>query len=279
LTRACLIAAAALALQVQPPVFRTGVEVVAVDVSVTRGNAPVTGLTAQDFKLTDEGVEQTIESVTLDRLPLSVTLVLDTSLSVSGNRLANLIQAGNGLLSELRGTDRASLITFSHVVERPVPMTGDFDVIRHALSTLTGSGSTSLRDAVQLAVELSPRDKSRPLILVFTDGADTTSWLNGPAVLDTARRADVVVHVVTLEEHPFLEQLTHETGGRVWSATSDRQLHDLFTRAIDEMRARYVLTFTPSGVKKPGWHELKVRLARARGDVTARPGYFVAERR
>ncbi len=274
MTRACLIAAATLALQIQPPVFQSGAEVVAVDVSVTRGGVPVPGLTAKDFRLTDDGVEQTVQSVTLDHVPLSVTLVLDTSQSVSGDRLTHLLDASNGLLAELRSSDRASLITFSHVIERRVPMTAEFDVIRHGLTTLSGSGSTSLRDAVHLALELSPINDSRPLLLVFTDGADTTSWLTGGAVLDTARRTNVVIHAVTLEEHVFLRELVQVTGGRVWSATSDRQLHELFTRALDEMRSRYLLTFTPAAARKIGWHELKVRLAHGRGDVTARPGYF-----
>jgi hypothetical protein len=67
------------------------------------------------------------------------------------------------------------------------------------------------------------------------------------------------------------------SGGRSWSATSDRQLQALFTTALDEMRARYLLTYTPRNVKQPGWHELKVKV-RNGGDVTARRGYFVADR-
>ena len=66
------------------------------------------------------------------------------------------------------------------------------------------------------------------------------------------------------------------TGGRHWSATSDRQLRELFTSALEEMRARYLLSYTPRGVVRPGWHELRVRLKNGRADITARPGYFVA---
>src|SRR5262245_61749954 len=72
------------------PVFRSGVEVVELDVSVTRGGQPVAGLTAHDFALTDNGVLQVIDSVTLDQLPLSILLALDTSLSVAGDRLKPL---------------------------------------------------------------------------------------------------------------------------------------------------------------------------------------------
>jgi hypothetical protein len=113
-------------------------------------------------------------------------------------------------------------------------------------------------------------------VLVFTDGHDTTSWLTEDAAIDSARRVGVVVHAVRVESDAFLDRLTDSSGGRTWSATSDRQLRELFTRALEEMRARYLLTYTPRGVSGAGWHDLKVRLRNGRADVTARPGYFVA---
>ena len=276
MTRLAGILSAAV-LVAQPPAFRSGIEVVRIDVSVTRGGMPVRGLTAHDFVLTDNGAVQTVESVRLEELPLSVTLVLDTSSSVSGDRLAHLIQAGSELTAALHADDRAALITFSHAVDLRVPMTREFGRINAALAQVNGGGATSLRDAVHLAIELAPRDATRPLLLVFTDGHDTSSWLTEEAVLDTTRRAGVVIHLVRVESDAFLEKLTDASGGRTWSATSDRQLRELFTRALEEMRARYLLTYTPAGVKRPGWHEIRVRLNVGRADITARPGYFVAE--
>jgi VWFA-related protein len=238
---------------------------------------PVTGLTARDFALTDNGAPQAVESVTLEQLPLSVTLVLDTSQSVAGERLQHLVQAGEGLTAALRPEDRAALITFSHVVDLRVPMTGDMSIIRKALGAMTATGATSLRDAVHLALQLQPRDATRPLILVFTDGRDTSSWLTDEAAIDSARRAGVVLHAVRIDANAFLDRLAEATGGRAWSATSDRQLRELFTKALDEMRARYLLTYTPRGANPPGWHELKVKLRTGGADITARPGYFVSE--
>lgn len=257
--------------------FRSGVELVEIDVSVTRNGQPVPNLTARDFVLTDKGVIQEVESVMLDRLPLSVTLALDTSQSVSGNRLAHLVAASRESLSALRPGDRVSLISFSHKVDLIVPMTGDRLSIARALNVMSGSGATALRDVVHVALELSPHDQTRPLLLLFTDGHDTASWLTEDAVLDSARRVGVVTHVVCVESDPFLERLVEAAGGRIWSATSDRQLQELFTHALEEMRARYLLTYSPRGVKGAGWHELKVKLRNGRADITARPGYFVAE--
>ena len=260
----------------QQPPFRTSVEIVEIDVSVTRGTQPVQGLTSRDFVLTDNGVAQQVESVMLDRLPIDVTLVLDVSQSLLGERLTHLVQAGDGLVTALRSGDRAALITFSHQIELAVPMTSETTEIRKALAGLEAHGSTALRDAVHLAIELYPRDRARSLLLVFTDGHDTVSWLTEDAVLDSARRSGAVIHALRLESDPFLDRLVQAAGGRTWSATSDRQLRELFTKALDEMRARYLLTYTPRGVDTAGWHAVKVSLKNGRADITARPGYFVA---
>lgn len=274
--RPCILFAALLGIQPPPqpqPFFSSSVEVVAIDVSVVRGNQPVQGLTSRDFALTDNGVAQQVESVTIDRLPLNVTLILDSSLSLIGDRLTHLVQAGGALTSSLRPDDRAALITFSHHVALTVPMTTDRQAIRSALTRLEASGSTALRDAVHFAIQLDPRDRARSLLLVFTDGHDTASWLTEEAVLDTVRRSGAVIHAVRVESDSFLDRLTQAAGGRTWSATSGRQLRELFTRALDEMRARYLLTYTPRGVDTAGWHSVKVSLKNSRGEITARPGY------
>src|SRR4029450_9361863 len=140
-------------------------------------------------------------------------------------------------------------------------------------SGLEANGSTALRDAVHLAIQLDPRDRARSLLLVFSDGHDTVSWLTEDAVLDSVRRSGLVIHAVRLDQDAFLDRLTQAAGGRAWSATSDRQLRELFTQALDEMRARYLLTYTPRGVDTAGWHAVKVSLKNRRGEVTARPGY------
>jgi len=276
--------------------FRSAVDVVEVDVSVMRGGKPASGLTAANFKLTDNGVEQAIAGVSLERLPLNVFLVLDVSGSVEGERLASLVDAGLGLLQTLRSDDRAALVTFSEAVRVDVALTKDAPSIERALKALSARGGTSLRDSVHVALQLQPLEATRSVVILFTDGRDTMSWLPAPSVVDEARRRGVVIQVIELQDPvisplpigpgqrsepvrirpPILEQLTAASGGRIWSAASPRDLRSLFTQALEEMRARYLLTFTPSGRPQDGWHDLKVTLQHARGDVTARTGYFVA---
>jgi VWFA-related protein len=268
----------AAALVLQPPTFHSRVEVVTVDVSVTRGDAPVLGLTADDFVVADNGVRQHIDTVTVGRVPLSVMLVLDTSGSVAGERLDSVIRASDVLLKELRMNDYVSLITFSSGVVRPIALTPHFELVRGALHAITAYGHTRLRDALFLALHTTPHDTTRPLLLIFTDGLDTSSWSSEDDVLDSVRHADVVIHAISFGYDPFLKHITHDAGGRIWSASSNRDLQELFTRAIRDMRDRYVLTYTSSGVTRPGWHALNVKLARTHGDVVARPGYWASSR-
>jgi len=259
----------------QQAAFRTAVEAVEVDVAVTRGGKTVAGLTAGNFVVTDNGVAQDVTAALLSARPLRLTLALDVSSSVSGSRLTSLVAASGALIQALRPDDQASLITFSHRVTAVAPMGHDRSAITSTLSTLSGDGATALRDAAYLGLSTASGDGSRAVMLLFSDGADTASFLTGEAVLDAARRSNAVVHVVQFRPDPFLGRLAEVTGGRTWSARSDRQLEELFERVLDEMRARYLLTYSPPGPQQPGWHEIKVSLKGARGDVIAKQGYFV----
>jgi Ca-activated chloride channel family protein len=290
------------ALAAQAP-FRAGVELVRVDVSVMRDGRPVRGLTAQNFSIQDRGVRQHVESLSLlHELPVSVLIALDTSGSVAGEKLAHLVDAGRALLSVLRPDDRAALITFSRDIRVRVPLTSDRSALESALANLKGEGPTAIHDAIWVALQLRPDDDSRPLVLLFSDGLDNASWLSRSDIITGVRRAGVIVHAVELVDSPppmatpavmpmvrgtvtalrsapqsFLAELVTAAGGRRWSATEPGQLRDLFTRAMDEMRARYVVSFYPEGVRRDGWHTLKVSV-NVPGSVTARPGYFVASR-
>lgn len=311
--RLVLAVAVPLLLQ-QHPAFRSGVDVVRVDVSVTHGGAPVQGLRAENFQLTDNGVAQKVESVSLESVPLSVMLVLDTSSSVAGEELAHLIEAGQQLVRALRPDDHAGLITFSERVLVNVPLTLDHASVDRALAGLEGLGATSMNDAIHVAMSLRSTDVSRPVIIVFSDGNDNLSWESAASLVDEAKKVAVVIHAIELRVGepptgagpqwrgairteqtvnagrpispallsqdfvngtPVLQALTLQAGGRVWSAKSPRGLKPLFTQALEEMRARYLLTYSPNEPPKEGDHTLKVTLKNARGDVTARPGYFV----
>jgi len=118
----------------------------------------------------------------------------------------------------------------------------------------------------------------RSLLILFSDGVDTASWLSADSVLETARRGDVVVYVVEIggRRTGFTRDLSEVTGGRLISVESTKDLSATFTGILEEFRMRYLISYSPQAVSAEGWHRLEVR-ARGRGlTVKARPGYFAA---
>lgn len=272
------LAALATAAAAQPPVFKSKVAVVRVDALVTENGRPVTGLTPADFEILDNGVPQKVEFTRLEEMPLDVTLVLDTSASVAGPKLSHLREASHAVLDGLTGRDRAALVTFNQAISLRSPLTADLDTVRRAVAAVVPSGDTALLDAVFAGLVTAEADVGRKLLLVFTDGFDTSSYLTRQSVVDAARQSDVVVCAVTagLAGHhtkEFLDETSGLTGGRMIAVDSPGDMRGAFVGILEEFRQRYLLSFTPTGVSKTGWHKLEVRVKGRRLAVKARTGY------
>lgn len=270
-----------LAAQNQNPVFSSKVEAVRVDVLVTEGGRSVSGLRPQDFELRDNGVLQQIELVDPAETPLNVVFVLDLSESVAGEPLAHLKAASRAVLEGLRADDRVGLIGFSDSVRLASTLTTDHDAVAGALKELQPGGDTSWVDAAFAGLMVAESEPGRSLVLVFTDGLDTSSWLTADAAAGIARRTGVVVYGVsagTVRKPADLTALADATGGRLIEVGSTTVLRRTFLEILDEFRHRYVLAFSPRGVAPSGWHALDVRLQSRRATVKARPGYFAAKR-
>src|SRR5436309_907602 len=174
----CLLASTCGAiLQAQNAVFSARVESVRVDVLVTDKGQPVRGLTAADFEILDEGVPQQVDLVSFDEIPLNVILALDMSNSVAGQRLDHLRAAGRAVLGQLKPSDQGALISFSQAVQLGAGLNTDSAKLQRALEQAEPTGETSLVDGVYSAMMLGESDAGRALIIVFSDGLDTTSWL------------------------------------------------------------------------------------------------------
>ena len=278
------------------PTFRTRGEGVRIDVLVTDRERPVAGLTSKDFTLTDNGAGQTVEAASLAALPLDVILVLDVSTSLGEEGLRHLTAAADALLAKLRRDDRAALVTFSQVVTIRSELTADHASVRGMVKDLRIHGMTSAIDASYTAMTLQ-QDTDRPtLMLVFTDGLDTQSWLRSEVVLDTARQSVAVPYAVVAGEgvqsytaptpsllsgraptNPsarFLWDLVQAGGGLFMSAEKTEQLERRFTEALDNFRQRYILTYVPRGVEQKGWHPVTITVKDRGYRIRARPGYF-----
>jgi VWFA-related protein len=265
----------------------------------------VLGLKAADFELRDSGVVQEIDSVTMEDVPLHLLLVLDTSLSVKGQRLAQLKEATQAVIANLRQEDSVSLLTFSQDLRLISDATTERTKAQSAVVLAESTGKTSLHDAVFGAMVLRHADTRRALMVVFSDGQDNTSWLQVGDVVDAAQRTDVVVYGVTprpwweadafsrsrafelrtrllrwSDEEPQLVRgvvlllITENTGGRLFYTDSRADLRAVFLEILANFKNRYLLTYTPENVPPDGWHAIDVKLKGVRADVAARKGYL-----
>ena len=258
------------------PTFSTRVEGVRVDVLVTDSSRkPVRGLTAADFSIRDNGVPQQVDVVSFGEVPLNVGLAFDLSESVAGARLDQLRSASKSLTSELLTADQSGLITFDAAVSLRCPLSLDRSCVDRALAAAEPTGETALVDGTLAGLIAGESDVGRSLLMVFSDGLDTASFLDPDRVLDIGRRSDVVAYpIATKGARPkFLDDLAEVTGGRVHEVGHDQDLASTFKAILDEFRQRYLITYTPKGVQKAGWHKLEVRVNRSGARVKARPGY------
>jgi Ca-activated chloride channel family protein len=279
-TLAAILIFGLLSASAQIPTFSVKREEVRIDVLVTDKGRPVENLKASDFEVLDNGVRQTIESASFQEIPASVILILDMSGSVAGRLMDNLKKAGFDLLDNLRQGDRAALITFNHAVSLGSPLTSDLQDVRQALDRTQprSFGKTSLIDASYAGLIHAESKADQPLIIVFSDCLDTSSWLTHEAVLESARRSDAIIYAVSAGRPPdrkFLRELTKTTGGFLVEVESAGNLGAVFVDILKEFRQRYLLTYVPKGVERTGWHELEVRVKNHQYDkISARQGYL-----
>ncbi|MFI5008055.1 MAG: VWA domain-containing protein [Solirubrobacterales bacterium] len=271
------------------PVFSSGVEVVRVDVSVLRDGRRIDGLRAGDFEVEDNGVRQTVQIVG-DPLaaaagvvkPVDIVLALDVSDSVRGEQLSQLKAAAHAFVDLLHPDDSFSLLTFSSRVRLAVSPADSRARAHDMIEATEAQLTTSLHDAAFAAVVTADARRGRPLALILSDGEDHGSWLKPEQVLRAAERSDLVAHVLftrhTGSQPTFLLDLAATTGGEAWRADYG-QLRDALSRALEEFRSRYTLSYERRGVSRAGWHELEVRVRRPGVKVRARTGYVDVEDR
>jgi VWFA-related protein len=275
---AACVSAAVVSTAGQDVTFRARQDLVRVDVLVTRNGVPVTGLQLSDFEVLDNGVPQRVDHVSFDEGSVNAILALDMSASVAGRELDDLRSAGRALLGALKPDDQAALVTFSQVVALRAPLSKDLSKATAALDVIRGQGETSLVDGVYASLVVGETDLGRSLVIVFTDGVDSSSWLTDAAAFDTAKRSAAVVYGVAPglpDKATFLKDLTSMTGGRLITTGGD--LSRVFVDVLREFRERYVLGYSPQGVARSGWHTLEVRVRGAKDKkyaINARPGYL-----
>jgi VWFA-related protein len=277
--------------QQAPISFPSSVEAVYVDAFVNHRGAPVAGLTGDNFELRDDGVRQRVTVVGHESMPLLAVAAFDVSSSVRGEKADALREGAGAFMAGLRPSDRLVFLSFNQEVRRLVDPR-EPGLSRPVLDGFTGTGTTSLYDALYVALRVPGRTE-RAVLVLFTDGEDNSSWFDDRVVKRMAEESNVLIHVVgivptqddwvpapakSLEPEYVgpLRQIAEVTGGRFWKADSPSQLEQAFLAVLEAMKMRYVLRYEPTAAPRPGFHRLEIKLRGAKGTVHARTGYFVS---
>ena len=239
---------------------KVDVNLVNVFVTVTdQHGAPVGGLTKDNFVLMEDDRQQTVKIFDKESaLPLSIALAVDTSLSTRQDLPLEQASAKRFAHEILRPVDALSVYAFSETVREATPgYTSDLKRIDESIDHIRVGAATALYDAIYLASRALDHRKGRKVIVLITDGGDTVSSVDYKQALRAAEEAEALVYsiiVVPIEssagreiggEHALI-QLSEDTGGKYYYATSIAQLDEAFRKISDELRTQYLLAYYPS---------------------------------
>jgi Ca-activated chloride channel family protein len=240
--------------------LKVDVKLVSVYVTVTDAHgAPVAGLQKENFLVQEDGREQKISVFDKESaLPLSIALAIDTSLSTRHDLPLEQASAKRFVHTILRPVDALSVFSFSESVSQsPFGYTADLKRIDEGIDHIRLGAATALFDAVYVASRSLDRRQGRKVMVLITDGGDTISRIDYKGAARAAEEAEALVYsiiVVPIEnsagreiggEHALI-QLSEDTGGKYYYATSMSQLDDVFRQISDELRNQYLLAYYPS---------------------------------
>ncbi len=295
---AVLLATIAAAAQEPPRVFRAGVDLVSLNVTVSDGqNRYVTDLERADFTVFEDGAKQDLQFFSRSNLPIALSLLIDTSASME-ERLVVAQDAAVGFAQRIRPQDLAQVVDFDSRVEIVQGFTNETAALEQAIRGTSSGGSTSLYNAVYIALrELakvkakSQEDVRRQAIVVLSDGEDTTSLVSFEEVMELARRSETAIYTIGLQpreqgalkgfrEAEFvLRQLAQETGGRSFFVQRAEELSGVYGQIADELSSQYTMGYASKNPRRDGaWRKVLVQVSRANTTVRTRRGYYAPTR-
>ena len=226
---------------------------------VDEHGAPVSGLTASDFILAEDGKPQRIavfekESST----PLSIVLALDASESVFSDRNLEREAAKGFLKGLVRPQDRVELMAFSDSVDEVVSFTNDIRAVDNGIGHIERGASTALYDAVYLASDrlskAQPVAGERRVVVLITDGENTAHHGSYDAALEQAQRAGAMIYSLIIVpvaadagrdeggEHALI-QMAHDTGGKFYYVEDKHDLAPAFAHVSEDLRTQYTVGY------------------------------------
>lgn len=262
--------------------FTSGVSLVEVYATVTdRQGGPVTGLTAADFRVLEDGSPQTITAFAAGEFPLAVAVAVDRSFSMAGERGARLNMAksaARAFIGALKPQDQVMVIAIGSDTSVLAPLSVNHAAALAAIDRLDAWGTTPLYDAAVSALDAIQSAKGRRALVLLSDGTDRYSETSAAALVDQVRRRDVLVYPVAIgpARPAVFAELATASGGRSLLVKDPRELSFTLTSIARELRSQYLLGYVPSRetTAERSWHSIDVTVNRAGAIVRARDGYF-----
>jgi Ca-activated chloride channel homolog len=265
--------------------FRASSELVTTAVTVRDADGRlVTTLDQKDFTIEEDGVPQPITLFTKERVPVSLSLALDISDSMRGQRMDDARGALAHFLDQLLAADdEASLIGFNHEARLFHAWAVDRRAMRVRLDEMTPSGGTAMYDAVDVSLPLfEARQHQRAAIVLVSDGADTASDTTPTLLKQKLNRSDVFLYAIGIDSldarnstriNPYtLQELTSQGGGYTEIIRSTEELGPATQRIAEELNNQYMLGYTPKKRADGKYHTVRVKVADDTYRVRARRG-------
>jgi len=278
--------------EVKPFTLEVEVDVVSVTAVVfDKGGRFVRDLGPEDVELYEDGARQEVSyfreasTAAAERVPLSVVLALDTSGSMNRD-IRFLREAVLNFVYKLEEVDTAMVVSFNESVKGSAEFTGDVDRLERFVEGLQAWGGTSLYDAIHYSLNRIRDQPGRKAVIVFSDGADTTSTLEDREVVDYARAVEATVYSIGFKgsggggsPRGFLKKIASETGGQFFAPGDIGDLIKVFAEISDELKNHYLLAYTPEREADGTWRAIEMRVNRPDTEVRVRKGYFAIKRR
>jgi VWFA-related protein len=285
-------AVTALAQAPSAPRFRSGVDLVTLDVCVTdRDGRFLPALKADDFLIFDGRARQQLAFFSAEgQVPLAAVVLIDRSSSMTGAKLERAKTAALTFLSHLGPADIGAVLAFNRQVMRVVPFSTGTSEARPLVDHLSADGQTALFDAMLVALrELQSAGRPgegprRDAIVVLSDGEDTASRLDFDDLRREVQRTGVLVYSISIRTderdrplpplHEF-SQLSWDSGGRAVAVRDLTTLDAVYADIAAELRQMYRLAYVPVvPLGDGGWHGVTVRVPTRDARVRTRAGYY-----
>jgi Ca-activated chloride channel homolog len=262
---------------------RVDSSIVLLNASITNSEGRhVTGLKKEQFKVLEDGVEQSIEYFSSEETPFAAVILLDTSGSME-QRVSMARAAAIRFLDGLRADDAAAIYRFDSKIELIQPFSNNRDLTERAFD-LKASGMTRMNDAIyEAAVELSKRPEKRRAIIVLSDGQDTMSGRSTDKVLKAAMSADIAVYTIDMspvgdakrtQNQGALKNLADRSGGTFVSTPGGAAMREAFEGIVEELGVQYTIGYSPANSKKDGkWRAIEIRVSKPDLFIRTRKGY------